>query len=552
MDSNVLDDTRQKIINLASERDRNLHVLPIVAGWENAQKAVAAIPSALPEKGFGPVKAIDAILQDVVPGLALGQAGPRYFGFITGGTLPSAQLADFITTIYDQNAAPNRTEESITAVIENRTLEFVLDLLRIPKDKFPARVVTSGATASNVMGMAVARDYAIQQTLKTNANSPYSVSEYGFGGVVVKVYTDRPHSSLLKAAAITGIGRSNVIDLGKPIKREGDDNADSGTFGIDLAELEKYLKEAAESSATSGVRTAAIVVLSFGEVNTGDFTPNVREIRELCDKYNVWLHIDAAFGAYARLVPDVVGNVADGLELADSITSDAHKWFNVPYDCGLFFTRSVEHQRTVFGPSLVGGVPAYLAKDPSTSGVAISSEMRAALALPDPFYLTIENSRRFRALPLYAALLDQGREGYAELIRRNILFARRVAEWMTSPAGKGYYEVLNLREPLVRNASSSSNSPTTPLNIVFFRAAEANPVKAYQGPHGGAALIKAINGTNKMQVTPGPIGGVRLAVSNWSTGLYTEKATDGTEKGDFEIVVETLLKVVEDPPELVA
>jgi len=226
-----------------------------------------------------------------------------------------------------------------------------------------------------------------------------------------------------------------------------------------------------------------------------------------------------------------------------------HKWLNIPYDCGLFFSRNIAHQRTVFGPSLVAGVPAYLAKAAPTANDTFSPEMQAAMAIPDPVYLTLENSRRFRALPLYAALLDQGREGFAHIIRRNILFARRVAEWMTGKAGKGYYEVLNLRPPLVSNEPTSPNMPTTPLNIVFFRASESNPVPAYKGPNGGAALIEAINGTNRMQVTPGPAGGVRMAVSNWLTGLNSSKDESGTEKGDFDIVAETLLAVVEHPSE---
>lgn len=210
----------------------------------------------------------------------------------------------------------------------------------------------------------------------------------------------------------------------------------------------------------------------------------------------------------------------------------AHKWLNVPYDCGIFFSRSVAHQRSVFGPSLIAGVPAYLAKS-TLSSQHESSDYEAALNVPDPVYMSIENSRRFRALPVYTALLDQGREGYAALVRRNILFCRRLANWMESEEGKGYYEVLNLRKG------------TTPLNMLLFRAGVRNPIKAYHGGHGSVALIKAINDTRKMQVTPGQgEGAVRIAVSNWSTGVF--ESEEG--KGDFEMVVETLKGIVEGPP----
>jgi len=164
-------------------------------------------------------------------------------------------------------------EETITAVIESRSLELVLDLLDLPRERFPARTLTSGGTASNVLGMAIARDHAVRNSL---GSSTHSVAEDGFGGITVKVFTDRPHASLLKASAIVGIGRANVVDLGKRI-----DNSE--IIGIDLVELERNLKDTAPGSGK-----AAVVSLSFGEVNTGDFTPNVREIRELCDKYTVW------------------------------------------------------------------------------------------------------------------------------------------------------------------------------------------------------------------------------------------------------------------------
>lgn len=187
----------------------------------------------------------------------------------------------------------------------------------------------------------------------------------------------------------------------------------------------------------------------------------------------------------------------------------------MPYDCGLFFSRSIAHQTSVFGPSPARGVPAYYTRT-NEKGTR-TAEMEAATEIPDGMNLGIENSRRFRGLPLYAALLDQGREGYADLVRRNIGFARRVAAWMGGVEGRGYYEVLNLR------------GGTTPLNMVLFRAASTNPVEEYRRDAG--ALVRAINGTGMMMVTPGP-GGVRMAVSNWMTG-----------ERDFGRVVEVLVGV---------
>jgi glutamate/tyrosine decarboxylase-like PLP-dependent enzyme len=225
-----------------------------------------------------------------------------------------------------------------------------------------------------------------------------------------------------------------------------------------------------------------------------------------------------------------------------NLSHAAHKWLNVPYDCGLFFSRSIEHQCSVFGPSPTKGVPIYLKRCTKPFSNAMTPEMDMAQSIPDPMNLGIQISRRFRALPLYAALLDQGRAGYADLVRRNILFARRIAAWMGSSEGKGYYDVLNLR----KSWTDPGLPPTTPLNVLLFRAASTNPVRSYRKAAGAGVLIRAINETRKVQVTPGP-GGVRIAVSSWCTGLKTV-LDDGKEKSDFDILVEVLLSVVESPP----
>lgn len=546
---NEIESLRAQILQIASERDKTLSQLPPTAASQDVHAALVALPSGLSNEGLGLSGAVNHVIRDLLPALAPGHAGPRYFGFITGGALPSAQLADFLTTIYDQNVGANRTEESIAAVIEWRALEFVLDLFDLPRDKFPARILTSGATASNVLGLALARNHAVRTAL----NSPdHSVSEDGFAGVTVKVYTDRPHASLLKAAALVGIGRSNVIDIGKKLNPAEEQN---DIIGIDLNELEEHFKQSLLPSSVNGIKTAAVVSVSFGEVNTGDFTPQIREIRALCDKYSVWLHIDAAFGAYARLVPDIVGDMANGLELGDSIASDGHKWLNVPYDCGLFFSRSIKEQQAIFTSTKgSGGMPAYLSRLPSNlMHQGFTPEMRLAAEIPDAMTLSIENSRRFRGLALYTALLDQGRNGYAEIVRRNILFTRRIADWMESKEGKGYYEVLNLRlinVPILADATATEKTTTvrtTPLNMLLFRARKtSNPVRAYTAAGGSGILVKALNDTKKIQVTPGE-NAVRIAVSNWATGL---EATT-TSKGDFDILVESLLSVVENPPQWV-
>ncbi|KAG8748323.1 hypothetical protein FRC11_012047, partial [Ceratobasidium sp. 423] len=377
-------ETWSSILDLAAARRPDLRMAPTLPSLVDIQNALTMLPKTVPPSGLGTEQALKFVRENVVPGFATGQAGPRYFGFITGGVLPAAEAGDFLTTIYDQNCGSSLAEQSVSAAVEDRTLEMILDLFDLPRDRFTARTLTTGATASNVLAMACGRDYAVRTA---TGNQEHSVAEDGFAGITVQVLCDRPHASTVKAAALVGIGRSNVIDIGS-----------SDGKGIDLNVLEAKLSEYAASFERD--RKAAFVVLSFGEVNTGEFSPNVAAVRALCDKYNVWLHIDAAFGAFARLVPEL-SSMAKNLELADSITSDGHKWFNVPYDCGIFFSRSLSLQKSIFGPSPKAPPPAYLTPAVNPNAPPRTAELEAAHAIPSGIVVGIENSRRFRALPLF-------------------------------------------------------------------------------------------------------------------------------------------------------
>ncbi|KAG8935813.1 hypothetical protein FRC02_006363 [Tulasnella sp. 418] len=474
------------ILNLARS-DQSLSLSDPTTPTSNPvsiKKAYDSVPKELPQKGLGTEKTISWLLENIAQGFAAGQSGPRYFGFVTGGVLPAAQLGDFITTIYDQNVQVHLPEHSLSTLLEARTLEMVLDLLWIDRNAFKGRVITTGATASNILGLACGRDYVIKRL-----RPDYDVSEDGLiGAPPVKVLAERPHLSILKAAAVVGIGRSNVESINT-----------GGKYTFVEA-----LEEAMIRNSQGG--TGMIVSVSFGEVNTGEFTPNLKKIRELCDIYGAWLHIDAAFGAFARVSSSpATRGLADGIELGDSITSDGHKWLNLPYDCGLFFSQNESDLVSVFGPSPRTGGAAYL-KTHTDDGDLPS--------VTSPLYLGIENSRRFRALPMFCALVAMGREGYTEVVDRNIGFAKRIGKWI---CGQESYELLNGNE-----------EGEVPLNVVLFR-----------GRKEGMDLEKAINERGKIYVTGTKWEGrsaVRLAVSNWKTGL------DGNE--DFEAVINALESVV--------
>lgn len=204
----------------------------------------------------------------------------------------------------------------------------VVTLLGLPVDSFNANAFTTGATASNILALSIGREHTISRVQRLRGILDWSVGNDGFGGVEVEVFCAGAHSSVAKSASLLGIGRKNVLDLAT--------TQDDQPCAFDLEVLERRLK------ANVGRLKASIVVSSFGEVNTGGFTPDTARIRELCDEYGAWFHIDAgtsswginldsklmlriAFGAFAVLHPEFEHLSAE-MSLADSITSDAHKW----------------------------------------------------------------------------------------------------------------------------------------------------------------------------------------------------------------------------------
>lgn len=362
---------------LAGVRERS--VAPSAA----AVAQLSRLDGPLPVTGTDP-EAVLALLDEVGSPGTVANAGGRYFGFVNGGALPVARAANVLASAWDQNGAL-RVMSPVAARLEEIALRWMLELLGLPASSSGGFV--TGATMASFTCLASARHALLER-------AGWDADARGlFGGPeLTVVVSEEVHVSVLKALALLGLGRDRVIRV--PTDGQGRMRADR------LPALDQ--------------RT--IVCTQAGNVNTGSFDP-FDAVCAAAERTGAWVHVDGAFGLWAAASPGHRDQVR-GMSAADSWAADAHKWLNVPYDCGLAFVRHAEaHRQTM--------------------------RLQAAYLVPDagrePMSWTPEASRRARGVEVWAALRGLGQEGLVELIARTCRHARRLAEGLRD-AG---YDVLN-------------------------------------------------------------------------------------------------------------
>ena len=438
----------RRAAELAADHLDTLETRPVYP-QVSVDELTARIDVPLPDGPTDPAAVVEELAAALEPGVVASQSG-RYFGFVVGSSLPAALAADVLVSAWDQNLGLLALGPS-ALVAENTAGAWVKDLLGIPESASFAFV--TGCQTAHFTCLAAARQHVL-------AAVGWDVAEHG----PLPAHRPSPCSSA-RSATRRSTARSATSASGG---RRSTRSMRCRTAGFDPEALR---------GALAAAEGPTIVCAQAGEVNTGVFDDLVA-IADAVEGTGAWLHVDGAFGLWAAASPSLRHLVA-GSERADSWATDAHKWLNVPYDCGIAFCAHPDAHREAMTAQAV-----YL--------------VREADVIREPVDWTPEHSRRARAVPVYAALRQLGRSGVADLVERSCAHARRFAAGIAELPGG---EVLN----------------DVVLNQVLFRFADDATTKA---------ALAAVQASGEAWMSGTEWDGrraIRLSVSSWRT---TERDID--------------------------
>ena len=408
-----------------------------------------SLGGALPEAGLEPLAVIEQLAADSEPGL-VASAGPRYFGFVVGGGVPAALAADWLTSAWDQNAGLYALSPA-AAVVEEVAAAWLIDLFGLPADSSVG--FTTGATMANFTAIAAARHAVL-------ARAGWDVESDGLTGAppIAVVVGDESHVTIFVALQMLGLGRARVHRV--------------------AADEQGRMRPDALRETLARIEGPTIVCAQAGNVNTGAFDPLPEIVAAVREQPNAWLHVDGAFGLWAAAVPGLRDRVT-GLADADSWTTDAHKWLNVPYDSGIVVVRDAAAHHAAM-----------------TLGAAYYVE--TAGGERDPYNWVPESSRRARGFAVHAALRSLGRRGLAEMIDGCCGIARRMADGLGDAPAVTILNDVVLNQVLVRfEPAGGGDADAFTRAVVAAVQAEGTCWLGGTTWHGMAAM--------------------RLSVSNWRT-----------------------------------
>jgi glutamate/tyrosine decarboxylase-like PLP-dependent enzyme len=414
-----------------------------------AEPLLAELGGPLPEKGAGTQAAVEALLR-IGTATATASAGPRFFHFVIGGSTPAALAGDWVVSLLDQNAFV-RASSRFADAAETVTLDWLRQLVGLPPGWGGA--LTASATFANVTGLALAAHWWAER-------HGVDLTSAGLAGLprMPVLSGGHVHPSARKALQLLGHGKDTVEVLARD---------DVGR--IDLAAVRRRLGELGGAP--------AVLVATAGEPNAGEFDP----LADLAAEFGAWLHVDGAFGLFAALSPRTA-HLTAGIERADSIAADAHKWLNVPYESGFALVRDPARLGPAFGM-------------PGAAYLPGPDDPRGGYGLLGP-----ESSRRARALPIWATLAAYGRTGYRELVERHCDLAAHLAA-------------------AVDAAPDLERLAEVPLNVVCFRyhpPGRSEPELNDLNRRLGEALLDDGRVFAGATVFGGRVA-LRPAISNWRT-----------------------------------
>jgi glutamate/tyrosine decarboxylase-like PLP-dependent enzyme len=312
------------------------------------------------------------LLDEIGSPATVASTGGRFFGFVVGGVLPASLGASWLADTWDQNAGIVALSP-LACAVEEISMRWVVDLLGLPTGCGCAFV--TGATMANFACLAAARHSVLKR-------AGWDVEADGlFGAPQIDVVVgEEAHATIFKALGMLGLGRKRVITI--PVDDQGRMRADK----------------------IPPLKRESIVCIQAGNVNSGAFDPATKII-EKAHSAGAWVHVDGAFGLWARLAPKRA-HLVEGYSEADSWATDAHKWPNVSYDSGLAFVRETADLRAAMS---------------MTAAYFVHGESR------EPFDYTPETSRRARGVGVWAAIASLGRNGLEDIVERTCRFAERFA-----------------------------------------------------------------------------------------------------------------------------
>lgn len=431
----------------------------------------ASFDSPLPRAGAGMQAAYEAFHQRVRP-YPLGNTHPRFWGWVMGTGTPFGAMAEMAATAMNPNLAGLR---NAGVHVEEQVLEWLKEMLGFPREA--SGLLVSGGSMANTIGLAV----AIQ------ARAGFDVAREGLSRAprpLVLYASSETHYSVVKTVRMLGLGDDALRRL--PVDDE---------FKLDLAALERAI--AADRAA--GLHPFAVIG-NAGTVNTGAFD-DLNAIADIADRENLWTHVDGAFGAFAALDPSS-RSLAAGMERADSLAFDLHKWMCVPIECGCLLVRDAEAHRRAFTVHAE-----YLT--PMPRGVARDGGRFSNLGP--------QLSRSFRALKVWLSILAHGADTYAELIRTNLQQARYLTDLIDRD------ERLELLAP-------------TESNVVCFR---------YLVPGFDDDALNALNRGIVMEIQEQGIAVPSHTVLNGRFAIRVAITNHRTENGDLDLLLEEVRRLGE-------